>query len=368
MARVVYNLEPFDGNKAATGVLCVMVKSDTNGTVTNINEDGSTNSDFVGAGICKRINANTFNLVLDSNVYQFDVNGKGIKPWAIRDCKLMLATADVNITSSGNAAKSRGTTVVTRGTDGSTTTKTDYSKESDIIIDSLNARDEFAINALRELLNHVPDPSSLSNTEMSFYCNAAYKWAANMMEASANARGSFTQQSDNTGIDTSTTTRADVSESSLSSNTEKLLNNIVSALERTDYAEKVNDKTIYYDRVKVQFTELISFLNTYVKNGENVVGLKDLISSINAIKDSNASILGKIVDVNNNQTSAIQTLKTATETQEKSIKSLSDEVSTLKSGSLSTADIDTRIKSWLSKVTVVADGESGYKLNIPDSI
>ena len=354
MARVVYNLSTFDANKAATGVLCVMVKNNVYNTVANINEDGSVNSDFVGAGICKRINSNTFNLVIDSNVYQFDAEGKGIKPWTIRDCKLMLATADVNITSSGNAAKSRGTTVVTRGTDGSTTTKTDYSKESDVIIDSLNARDEFAINALRELLNHVPDPSILSNNEMSFYCNSAYKWAANMMEASANARGSFTQQSDNTGIDTSTTTRADVLESSLSSNTEKLLNNIVSALERTDYAEKVNDKTIYYDRVKVQFAELINFLNTYVKNGEDVVGLKDLIAALNAIKNSNASVLEKIVEVSNNHTASIQTLQ--------------NDVTNIKSNNISTSDIDARIKAWLSKVTIVADGESGYKLNVPDSI
>jgi len=106
--------------------------------------------------------------------------------------------------------------------------------------------------------------------------------------------------------------------------------------------------------VKVQFAELINFLNTYVKNGEDVVGLKDLIAALNAIKNSNASVLEKIVEVSNNHTASIQTLQ--------------NDVTNIKSNNISTSDIDARIKAWLSKVTIVADGESGYKLNVPDSI
>ena len=390
MAKQTYILKPFESSKASSGALCVMVKNGVSDKITNINSDGTANPNFMGVGICTQGN-DGFTMMINGVVYQFNSKGGGLHPLSIRSCKLMLGEIEATINTSGNAATSNTTTIVTRGQDGSTTTKVDYSKTNDVIIDSLNARDEFAVNVLKQLLSSVPNPSALSNNEMNFFCNRAYQWAANMMEASANARGSFTQEaSTTTGTPSNVTTRADVTTESLSSNTEKLLNNIVSALERTDYAETVSGKVIYHDRVKVQFTELMDFLKTYVNNGESVVGLKDLISAINKdlvaslgkINDSNSAVLNKLADIavaNNttvkalSRTSAthtenIKALSNTTATQAKSIESLSNDVESLKSQGITSADIDARVKAWLNATTVVSDDNGGYKLNVPSSI
>lgn len=376
MAKQTYILKPFESSKASSGALCVMVKNGVSDKITNINSDGTTNPNFMGAGICTQGNGG-FTMMINGVVYQFNSKGEGLHPLSIRDCKLMLGEIEATINTSGNAATSNTTTIVTRGQDGSTTTKVDYSKTNDVIIDSLNARDEFAVNVLKQLLSSVPNPSALSNNEMNFFCNRAYQWAANMMEASANARGSFTQESSTTtGTPSNVTTRADVSSDSLSSNTEKLLNNIVSALERTDYAETVSGKVIYHDRVKVQFTELMDFLKTYVKNGESVVGLKDLISAINKdlvaslgkINDSNSAVLNKLADIAVANDTIVKALSDTTATQAKSIETLSSDVESLKSQGITSADIDARVKAWLNATTVVSDDNGGYKLNVPSSI
>lgn len=376
MAKQTYILKPFESSKASSGALCVMVKNGVSDKITNINSDGTANPNFMGAGICSQGNGG-FTMMINGVVYQFNSKGEGLHPLSIRTWKLMLGEIEATINTSGNAATSNTTTVVTRGQDGSTTTKVDYSKTNDVIIDSLNARDEFAVNVLKQLLSSVPNPSALSNNEMNFFCNRAYQWAANMMEASANARGSFTQEaSTTTGTPSNVTTRADVTTESLSSNTEKLLNNIVSALERTDYAETVSGKVIYHDRVKVQFTELMDFLKTYVKNGESVVGLKDLISAINKdliaslgkINDSNSAVLNKLADIAVTNDATVKTLSDTTATQAKSIESLSNDVESLKSQGITSADIDARVKAWLNATTVVSDDNGGYKLNVPSSI
>ncbi len=227
MARTVYNISAFDPLQVMEGTLCVMVSSSVSGsTIANIDTSGSVNSSFKGAGICKLEGLDTYSMMVQGVKYKFNKSGAGI--YGASSYKIMLASIDSNAASSGNAIKSSSTTMVTRSASGSTTTTVNYGSGSDIIIDSLNARDEFAVQALKQLLDKVPNPTAVSDSEMSYYCDAAYQWAAHMMEASANARGSFTQQSSSSG---STTTRADVAESSLSTNTEKLLNNIVCALE-----------------------------------------------------------------------------------------------------------------------------------------
>lgn len=376
MTKQTYILKPFEHSKASSGALCIMVKNGVSDKITNINSDGTANSNFMGAGICTQGN-DRFTMMINGVVYQFNSKGEGLFPLSIRSWKLMLGEIETIINTSGNAATSNTTTIVTRGQDGPTTTKIDYSKTNDVIIDSLNARDEFAVNVLKQLLSSIPNPSAISNNEMNFFCNRAYQWAANMMEASANARGTFTQEaSSTTGVPSNITTRADVSSDSLSSNTEKLLNNIVSALERTDYAETVSGKVIYHDRVKVQFTELMDFLKTYVKNGESVVGLKDLISAINKdliaslgkINDSNSAVLNKLADIAVTNDATVKTLSDTTATQAKSIESLSNDVESLKSQGITSADIDARVKAWLNATTVVSDDNGGYKLNVPSSI
>lgn len=419
MAKQTYILKPFEHSKASSGALCIMVKNGVSDKITNINSDGTANSNFMGAGICTQGNGG-FTMMINGVVYQFNSKGEGLYPLSIRNWKLMLGEVETIINTSGNAATSNTTTIVTRGQDGSTTTKVDYSKTNDVIIDSLNARDEFAVNVLKQLLSSVPNPSALSNNEMNFFCNRAYQWAANMMEASANARGSFTQEASTTGTPSNVTTRADISSDSLSSNTEKLLNNIVSALERTNYAETISGKTVYSERVKVQFAELIDFLNTYVKGDTktvtdsegkpstttSVLGLKDIIAAIDRLSKSSTgevSIgnqgLGRDKDhpfymtgggFPTRQALAASLASTAIsdfltfntdgavgysskEEVRKSILGWLEEYADLNAfyqdlQTKVTETVDTRVKAWLNATTVVSDNNGGYKLNVPSSI
>lgn len=293
MAMIKYNLKDFDAIKAMEGALCVIVKSiytAPEGFIVNIDNNGNANPNFIGAGICSYNGQDTYTVTIESKAYKFNEYGNGL--YENTDCKIMLGTVQGDVSSVGNLVKSSisiKTTISTRGDD-KTKTEVDYTKGSNVIIDNLNARDEFAIHALRELLCHIPDPSSVSDSEMNFYCDKAYRWAANMMSASANARGTFTNEGAK-DTDTSNTDKADVPATSLTSNTEKLLNNIVAALEKTDYAEKdPTDSTkivAYHERVKVQFTELIDFLKTYVKKDDKTnLGLKDLISTLENISSN----------------------------------------------------------------------------------
>lgn len=423
VTQVIYKVSPFDATKAAQGALCVIVKPSHSAETWNIDSIGKVNDNFLGAGICRKESAECFSMIVDSVYYQFYADGTGRYPDEVRDYVLKLAEPKVNLKSAGNSAISGSTVASSRGSDGKITTTVQYEQESDIIIDDLNARDEFAVNALRELLSHVKDPSVMSNNEMAFYCNRAYQWASNMMSASAEARGTFKDADTTT---TGTTSRANIATSSLSTPTEKLLNNIVNALERDDYVEtitttdattgKTTTTTNYYDRVKVQFTELMTFLNTYIKKDEKtvysfkdlvtpittlstvlstyvkkddktVVGLKDLISplttlssalntyikkdstttvglndlitAVNAvktsadnIKTSNEDLLKTIINVSNTQSIAINDLQNTADSQSDSIDNLESVSSNLVEN---VSNLQNKVYTLQTKVTANTD-------------
>ena len=222
--------------------------------------------------------------------------------------------------------------------------------------------------------------------------------------------------------------------STLTSNTEKLLNNIVAALERTDYAESTNVKNSttgettqvvnYYDRVKLQFSELMDFLNAYVKNDQEVLGLRDLLTAVNTVgtniksqdftslvnaikaikleasSDINigasgvggsqdkplymsgggfptraslaaslmAASINSFLTFNSSGAVAYSTLAEVRKAVLGWYNSYTDIASlyqALKASVEST--VDERVKSWLSATTIVKDGD-GYKINVPDSI
>lgn len=309
MSRITYKLTKFDGVKATSGALCIMVSSNVNAdtSISNMDTLGNANADFIGAGVCRKIASNLFELTINSITYQFDGNGDGKSPSSIvGNYKILLGNANLNLISVGNGIKSNNAALVTRGSDGSVVTAVDYSQSSSYVIDSLNARDEFAVKALGQMLGHISNPADLSDNEMNFYCDAAYRWAANMMQASANARSSFEQKSNSDGSTSSTTTRVtDVPANTLSSNSEKLLNNIVAVLERTDNLHIDGDEKTYSKRVKLQFSELIDLLNKYLSNGESglaerKLGIKDLITAINGTSsgDNLKELVNAIKNIN----------------------------------------------------------------------
>ena len=314
MARTVYNISAFDSSQVMEGTLCVMVSSSVSGsTIANIDTSGSANASFKGAGICKIEGLDTYSMMVQGVKYKFNKSGAGI--YSASSYKIMLASIDSNAASSGNAIKSSSTTVVTRSASGTTTTTVNYGSGSDIIIDSLNARDEFAVQALKQLLDKVPNPTAVSDSEMSYYCDAAYQWAAHMMEASANARGSFNQQPSSTEV---TTTRADVAESSLSTNTEKLLNNIVSALEKTQST----------------LNKILEFDNNYYKNGVNITNMSTLVTAINSLTSAVSSRVSSVNSSISSNASGISSLNS-------SVSSLDARVTALENASTDSGGGDT---------------------------
>lgn len=420
--RIQYDLSEFNATKASQGALCAVVSSDVSvGTIDNISNKGVANSDFIGAGICKKESSECYSIMVNSVYYQFYASGAGRYPST--SYKLMMAKPVVSLTAEGNSSTSSSTVVYSRAKDGSISTNVTYDKTSDLLIDTLNARDEFAINALKELLSRVNDPAVLSDSEMNYYCTRAYQWAANMMSVSADTRGTF-KEADTTVA--GATTRANIATSSLSTPTEKLLNNIMNALERDDYVEtitttdattgKTTTTTNYYDRVKVQFTELMTFLNTYIKKDEKtvysfkdlitpittlstvlstyvkkddktVVGLKDLISplttlssalntyikkdstttvglndliaavnavktSADSIKTSNEDLLKTIINVSNTQSIAINDLQNTADSQSDSIDNLESVSSNLVEN---VSNLQNKVYTLQTKVTANTD-------------
>lgn len=304
--RTTYNLSNFDRDLAASGRLCVMVSEDyTEDTISNIEINTSTDQQgntvtettnveaFKGAGICRVNSPVAFEFVVNSISYLFKTNGLAESNNA-QGCKLMMGEKQGAVSSIGSAVKSSAKAIITRSADGTVTTSTSYAPTMEII-DSLNARDQFAIQALKGMLEHIPDPSRLSESEIDYYCNAAYQWAANMMTLSANTRS--------TVEDASSSSDAKPEEvGALESNTEKLLNNIIAALEKTDAAVYENGKKVNAERITIP--EITSILKAYISNGESTVGFKDLINSVDSLTASVNQLTEKVVAALNNISSS----------------------------------------------------------------
>lgn len=323
MAKITYTLTDFDSDKAAEGALCVAVKYNyTDSSISNLVADStadittwSKNTNFLGAGICQ-YNKGTFYLVVDSIRYSFNSKGDS-SDYITRQYKLMLASVDASVMSTGTSATS-STTSVTRRSSSEVTTET-TEEESTVLVDYLTARDHFANQALKSLIASIPNAATLSSNEISFYCNMAYEWAAGMMNAAANARSTF-EDEEGTSIDTST----------LETNTEKILFEI---------SQKVGKEST--SGVKV--TEMPELTLSSVPNLK-VTSLPTLeVNDINVVNSGSTSIgsngLGR---------DAEHPLYIA-------------------GNGLTQSEVDARIKAWLNATTIVADGD-GWVLNVPESI
>lgn len=242
MAKITYKLYKFDPNKATAGSLCVVLTSEAepyikDDKISNVqlNQDNTKlipTPGFVGTGICRVLPNSRFIITISGSSYTFNSFGN-----ADNDaCFIRLAEVqDIN-TDTGDVVSSSTKTTTTRSAspdpEGDYTWDTEITTGGQITINNLNARDQFAIQALRGILARVDNPSTLSNNEMNFYCNVAYQWAANMMTAAANSRSTLTVDSSgsSTIADNVNYEEVPIPEN----NTEKYLNNIVYALQRTD--------------------------------------------------------------------------------------------------------------------------------------
>lgn len=208
MTRTYYGLSELDGYHSHEGELCVIVLSTyqystdhpENNVIYNIAIENDTYEDrdskFVGASICRYVSSQ-YILNIEHTQYQYDKKGNPTNSAAI-GTKLYLGTVLNATAAAGNVIP--GTTNATVSTEAGTrastvTTGTSVSYLTDgayqTVINSMNVRDEFANNALRGIISKIPDVTSLSKSEISYYCEQAYRWAEYMMTSCANTRASY---------------------------------------------------------------------------------------------------------------------------------------------------------------------------------
>lgn len=237
MIKTTYKLQTFDPTKAK-GSLCVVVNRGSSdiqdGTViSNVDIQNNTvvpNPNFIGTGICKKAPDAKFFVVIQGENYTFDKFGRCLQNI---NYTAFLGTVQNTNTVAGDVVNSSTTTTITRGmTPEGEEWNTTVSGEGQTTVSNLSARDHFAIHALRGMLNKIDDPSELSDSEINHYCSAAYQWAANMMTVAAESRTTLTveREEGQTSASNVNYEEVDVPET----NTEKFLNNIVYALQRTD--------------------------------------------------------------------------------------------------------------------------------------
>lgn len=316
IAYTTYNLSAFDADKAKAGSLVAMVKQSFANTTVSTSDIGD---DFKGVGICVYASSNSLALTIDGDTFYFQENGYPGTSHS-NNYMLKLATIEETVYTTGNAAMGTQAGSVTRGSTGSIVVGETTNTAQTVLIENLNARDKFAISALNSIIAKMgQDPATLSDAAVSHYCTQAFRYATYMMAASASARSTFKDQTTATG-------EADIT--ALESNTDKLLNNLIVELKRTDLKETEGSTTTYFKNVKVDQMDDVTTAMT--KTTTEVEGLKNSVAStlnkvseniskqtdytkgiqdfLSTIKDNIHSVSNSI----NNQVTHIENVATAT--------------------------------------------------------
>lgn len=196
MALRMYSLGSFDYQKVIEGALCAVVASDYQESSIM-----STNPSLKAMGICTMIN-NRFDLKYNGQTWHITLegictndpdvtvyiisgstpiaDGSGSKP-ATGDF-----TGDEDEEEGGESGSGEGSTTTDQESGstetGSTDSTTDLTSSSKALID------EFAIVMLQTILSKVDrNITGISENEMDYYCDTAYKWAACMMSSRTDA-------------------------------------------------------------------------------------------------------------------------------------------------------------------------------------
>lgn len=204
-----YTIKYFDSKKAAAGSLCLMVNTQAAPPkVPGDNISDNDNTNFKGVGIARRQKDENFLFVYLGIEYTFSYIGKPVSANA-EGMQLYLGelTEKSQPTTFGNVVTTSKKTVsgLTRGIGGEEQSQVEYNeydtKEVDMVLDQLNVRDEYAMNILNGMIANIEHPEELSDNEISWYCDSAYRWAGGMMSASANSRAAVTTDTDEEVVD-----------------------------------------------------------------------------------------------------------------------------------------------------------------------
>lgn len=354
MIRTQYSLTTFDQSKAQSGSLCVMVSAGLNipSTIYNFNNTpGDNNSLFKGAGIAKyRTNGSKFEFAIDGVSYLFTSSGSASSE-ETGGWKLVMGKIIETVSTSGNATTGTNTGHATRGSDGSITQGATTYGDRTITIDSVNARDQFAMEALNSIILKMEyEPTSLNDDTISHLCQQAYRYAACMMTASANARGTFKDETEKT------TDASAAAVGELETNTDKLLNNLIVALERTQNKITENNKDIYSQRV--DFKGLDDIVSRMEDNNIVITALKDNVT--NAMTNMQQvmtqqlgafnQIVAKLDLINSSIQSFTQNMNDRFQGVNSNISSIGTKVDSMQN---TTSDIDTKFTSLQAKTNTI---------------
>lgn len=324
VARTRYQLSKFDSSKAKSYSLVAMVMNTVGDTevIENMNSNGTWNSNFKGAGICKT-GSSGFSITIDGVAYLFNSSGNPVDS-QIRDYKLVMAEIIENINSSGAAVTGTQYGTTTRGADGSIVDGGVTYETKTIAIENLNARDHFAIEALNSIISKMEqDPTTLGDSTISHYCQQAYKYAAYMMTASANARGIF---NDNTET-TEDAEKAPIG--TLDSTTDKLINNLIVTLER---AQNKDEEDNYYQVVDMKgmqdILDKMDAANTALTSlRENVT---NAMTNMQAVMTQQLGVFNQIAtnlyNINSSIQAFVQALNTNFSTVNNNVQSMKDDI------------------------------------------
>ena len=124
-------------------------------------------------------------------------------------------------------------------------------------LSSMEPRDQFAVYAMQAIMRSLDEPAEMDDANILFNCRAAYRWAQGMMIASADARAEKKKSTDEgesgEGGDSgeqSGTTRSAV-DTSGGTDTEKLLGNLVSAVDDLTKQTKANNEAMLKATLKI---------------------------------------------------------------------------------------------------------------------
>lgn len=195
MALRMYNLSEFDRQKAASGSLCAIVAADYQETSIM-----SSNENLKAIGICT-ISNNRFVLNYNGIAWCIDFDGvctnySNVTVYIIRSSMPIADgsgskpatgdfTGDEDEEEGGESGSGEGSTT-TDSESGST--ETGSTDTTNLTSSSKALIDEFAIVMLQAILSKVDrDITGISENEMDYYCDTAYKWAACMMASRTDA-------------------------------------------------------------------------------------------------------------------------------------------------------------------------------------
>lgn len=374
-----YTVEAFDYRSASKRKLVAMV-------------NGSNN--IIGTGILKVESPNKLILTVEGEEYIFNSDGNPVSDNAkTAKYKIMMGVSQVAAIDKGTV----GTTNIsmTRSVDSSGDVSyeadTTLDKSYEITIDNLNARDQFALQALHSIMERLPNADELSKDEITHYCEAAYTWAGYMMEMSSKARSVIkdADSSDNTKTE---------EVGYLENNTEKLLNNIVAALDKTNATITSSGTQVTAERVTIP--EIKTLMEAYVAGKDNTtLGLKDLIDAIKGGSSDGTIQIGNeglgrdsehpiyisgggfpsravlatafpaesIHDLLTFNEEGAVGYSTKAEAKKALLGFLNDYADLTALYNALQESIDIRIKAWLNATTIIKDGD-GWKLNVPNNI